>query len=102
MSKVTKIRKGLDIKLKGKAEKIMIQADPSEMYAVKPIDFPGLTPKLSVKEGHDVKAGSPLFFDKYKPEILFTSPVSGKVEAIVRGERRRILEVIIKAVGAVA
>ncbi len=97
MPKVIKIKRGLNIPIKGKAEKILVQADPSGMYAVKPIDFPGLTPKLTVKVDHEVKAGSPLFFDKYHPEVLFTSPVSGKVVSITRGERRRILEVVVKA-----
>jgi len=97
MPEVIKIKKGLDINLKGKAEKIFIQSDPSETFAVKPIDFTGIFPKLTVKVDHDVKAGSPLFFNKYKPEVIFTSPVSGKVIAINRGERRRILEVVIRA-----
>jgi Na+-transporting NADH:ubiquinone oxidoreductase subunit A len=97
MPKVIKIRRGLDIPMKGKAEKILVQAGPSEMYAVKPIDFAGLTPKLTVKVDQEVKAGSPLFFDKYHPEVLFTSPVSGKVVSVTRGERRRILEVVVKA-----
>lgn len=97
MTKITKIKKGLDIKLKGKAEKIFTKAERSDTYAVKPPDFQGLTPKLQVKVDYEVKAGSPLFFDKYNPDILFTSPVSGKVVAINRGERRRILEVVVKA-----
>lgn len=97
MPKVIKIKRGLDIPMEGKAEKILVQAEPSGMYAVKPIDFPGLTPKLAVKVDHEVKAGSPLFYDKYHPEVLFTSPVSGKVAAITRGERRRILEVVVNA-----
>lgn len=97
MSKVIKLKKGLDIRLKGEAERIIHQAELPDLFAVKPIDFPGLTPKLLVKPGDEVKAGSPLFFDKYKPEIVFTSPVSGKVEAVNRGERRKILEVLVKA-----
>jgi len=99
MPKVIRIKKGLDIKLKGKPEKIIIQTDPSEFYAVKPPDFPGLSPlpKLSVEVGSEVKTGSPLFFDKKRPDILFTSPVSGKVMAVNRGERRRILEVVIES-----
>ena len=97
MPKAIKIKRGLDIPIKGNAEKIVVQAAPSETYAVKPIDFAGLTPKLTVKVDHEVKAGSPLFFDKYHPEVLFTSPVSGKVVSITRGERRRILEVVVKA-----
>ena len=97
MSKVIKIRKGLDIKIKGKAEKIFMRAEPSELYAVKPVDFHNLIPKLTVKTGDEVKAGTPLFFDKNRPEVLFTSPVSGRVIAINRGERRQILEIVIKA-----
>jgi Na+-transporting NADH:ubiquinone oxidoreductase subunit A len=97
MSEVIKIRKGLDIILKGKAEKIFIRPGPAELYAVKPTDFHNLIPRLTVKVDSIVKAGTPLFYDKYHPEIYFTSPVSGQVTAINRGERRQILEVIIKA-----
>lgn len=95
MPKVIKIRKGLNIPISGEAEKVFTRAEQAEVYAVKPIDFPGLTPKLTVKEGDKVKAGSPLFFDKYHPEIMFSSPVSGEVNLIKRGERRKILEVIV-------
>ncbi len=99
MSKVIKIKKGLDIRLKGKAEKQLVESEMSASYAVKPTDFEGLTPKLLVKAGHEVKAGTPLFFDKYRPEILFTSPVSGKVLEVNRGERRKILEIIVEPDG---
>lgn len=99
MSEVIKIKKGLNINLQGKAEKVFIKADVAKTYAVKPTDFSGVTPKLSVNVGDEVKAGSPLFFDKYKPEIKFTSPVSGKVQEIIRGERRKILEVIVESDG---
>jgi Na+-transporting NADH:ubiquinone oxidoreductase subunit A len=97
MPKVFKIRKGLNIPLKGEAEKVFTRAELAEFYAVKPTDFHGLTPKLSVAEGDMVKVGTPLFHDKYRTDILFTSPVSGEVHLIRRGERRRILEVVIKA-----
>ena len=99
MSKVIKIRKGLDIKLKGTAEKIISQAEPATSYATKPIDFPGITPKLAARPDDKVKAGSVLFFDKLRPEIKFTSPVSGVVKAVNRGERRRILEVVVDSDG---
>ncbi|HYX05324.1 MAG TPA: Na(+)-translocating NADH-quinone reductase subunit A [Bacteroidales bacterium] len=97
MSNVIKIRKGLDIKLKGKAEKIFSKAGMSARYALKPTDFQGLTPKLKVNIDDKVKAGTPLFFDKYNPDVLFTSPVSGTVVEINRGERRRIEEVVVQA-----
>ena len=97
MSEVKKIKKGLDIRLVGKAEKVLEKADRSETYAIKPSNFPGLTPKLKVKVDTEVKAGDSLFFDKYCPEINFSSPVSGKIIAVNRGERRKILEVVIQA-----
>lgn len=97
MSEVYKIKRGLNIKLLGTANQTIENADRSETYAIKPTDFPGLTPKLKVKVDEEVKAGTPLFFDKYNPEITFSSPVSGKVIAINRGERRKILEVVVQA-----
>lgn len=91
-----KIRKGLNIRLQGTAEKIFTRAKNAELYAVKPTDFHGITPKLTIQVGDKVKAGTTLFFDKARPKIKFTSPVSGTIQLINRGERRRILEVIIK------
>ena len=99
MSEVIKIKKGLDIKMIGKADKIFIKAEPSQRYAVKPTDFKGLTPKVVVKPEDRVKAGTTLFFDKYRPEIKFASPVSGTVTEIRRGERRKILEVVVEQDG---
>ncbi|UCH15365.1 MAG: Na(+)-translocating NADH-quinone reductase subunit A, partial [Bacteroidales bacterium] len=64
---------------------------------VKPTDFHNLIPKLTVKTDDIVKAGTPLFFDKYHPEVYLTSPVSGRVTAINRGERRQVLQVVIEA-----
>ncbi len=96
MSNKIKIKRGLDIKLIGKAEKEVQELGLSAFYALKPTDFEGLTPKILVKEGETVKAGSPLFFDKYRPEVQFTSPVSGVVAEVIRGERRRVLEVVVK------
>lgn len=99
MSKVIKIKRGLDINLKGKAEKSITELPASKHYAVKPTDFPGITPKVVAKPDTEVKAGTILFYDKYNPEVKFTSPVSGKVSAINRGERRRILEFVIESDG---
>lgn len=97
MSKVIKIKKGLNISMLGTAEKIIKKADQAEFYAVKPTDFIGIRPKLVVKVGDKVKAGSPIFYDKFQPEVQFTAPVSGEIVEINRGERRVILEIVIKA-----
>ena len=97
MSEIVKLRKGLKIKLKGNAEKALETLPVPATVALKPTDFPGLTPKLSVKADRVVKAGDALFYDKYYPEIVFTAPVGGKVVSINRGERRKILEIVVEA-----
>ena len=97
MSKIIKLCKGLDIRLQGEAAKSIVNAPLAAEYAVSPLDFEGLTPKVLVKVGDKVEAGSPLFFDKKRPEILFTSPVSGTVAAVNRGEKRRVLSVVVTA-----
>ncbi len=95
MSKTIKIKKGLNIKLKGKPETMLQTASSADLYALKPSDFYGLTPRLSVKQDQEVKAGEALFTDKYNPEVNYVSPVGGKVSLINRGERRKILEIIV-------
>lgn len=97
MSKVIKLKRGLDIQLVGEAEKTVSQLPAGSTYALAPDSFPGITPKLLVAQGARVKAGTPLFFDKARPQIMFTSPVSGTVAEIRRGEKRRILAVVIDA-----
>lgn len=97
MSKTIKIRKGLDIKLFGEADKVKTSVDFAGNYAIKPSDFHGLVAKLHVKVGDKVKAGSVLFHDKYNEEILYLSPVAGEVTDIVRGAKRRLLEVRIQS-----
>ena len=97
MVNVMKLRKGLDINLQGKAEQTKIGLKPAGLYALQPDDFTGVVPKVVVKEGEQVEAGQALFVDKNHPEILFVSPVSGKVKAVVRGERRKVLAVQVEA-----
>ena len=97
MSKDIRIKKGLDIKLVGIAEKKTTNSSQSSVYAVKPEDFHGITPKLVAKEGADVKAGDTLFYSKSDERILFPSPVSGKVTEVIRGARRKVLAVKIAA-----
>ncbi len=91
MSKDIRIRKGLDIKLVGEAEKITVDATRSNVYAIKPDDFHGIIPKVIAKQGTEVKAGDPLFHSKSNDNILFPSPVSGEIVEIVRGAKRKIL-----------
>ncbi len=97
MSKNIPLRKGLDIKLEGAAELTLEKLSMASEYAVLPTDFEGITPKLLVKVGDTVEVGSSLFYSKSNERVLFTSPVSGTVKAINRGEKRKILNVVVEA-----
>ena len=97
MADTITIRKGLDIPIAGAAERRIVNALGIRTYAVKPTDFVGLTPRLMVEEGAIVTSGDALFCDKHDERILFTSPVSGQVKAIVRGEKRRLEAVVVEA-----
>ena len=99
MSSSIKLKRGLNIRIEGEAEKIFGADIQSTLYGVKPVDFPGLTPKLDVRPGDSVQAGSPLFHDKVHPEIKYTSPVSGNVLMVTRGDRRKLLEVVVEKKG---
>ncbi|GAB3175404.1 Na(+)-translocating NADH-quinone reductase subunit A [Telluribacter humicola] len=93
MGKAIKLRKGYDINLVGKAEYVLTPLPMSDVVAIKPTDFKSVVPKLMVEVGQEVLAGQPVFFDKANPAIKVASPVSGEVAEIVRGEKRRILEI---------
>ena len=95
MRHIIKIKKGLDIPLGGIPEREILDLRSVERYAVKPPDVVGFTPRLCVAEGNTVSAGQPLVQDKLDERLFLPSPVSGTVEAIVRGEKRRLLEVIV-------
>ncbi|MBU2972761.1 Na(+)-translocating NADH-quinone reductase subunit A [Zobellia sp. B3R18] len=97
MSKDIRIKKGLNIKLVGAAEQTTSKAVLSNVYAIDLNDFHGVTPKMLIKQGAEVKAGEPLFYNKNKESMLFVSPVSGELVEIVRGARRRILSLKILA-----
>jgi Na+-transporting NADH:ubiquinone oxidoreductase subunit A len=97
MSKAISIRRGMNIKLKGEAEKVLQPVQVNGTFSISPANFHGVNPKLVVKEGDTVNAGDAVFFSKDDSRIMFTTPVSGKIEAVVRGEKRKILEVRIKA-----
>lgn len=99
MANLIKLRKGLDINLKGKPVREMLDVKPAAGYALCPDDFTGVTPKVVVKEDQMVKAGEPLFIDKNHPEVKFVSPVSGKVTMVERGARRKVLSVRVAAEG---
>lgn len=93
-----KLKKGYDIRIAGKAEKSVAETS-AKRYALKPTDFRGVVPKLEIAIGDHVKAGSVVFHEKKNSDIKFTSPVSGTLVEVIRGERRRVLEIVIEADG---
>lgn len=93
MSKDIRIKKGLNINLIGAAEQTTTKAVSSNIYALNLEDFHGITPKMFLKEGAEVKAGEPIFYNKNNEKMLFVAPVSGELVEIVRGARRKILTI---------
>ena len=97
MANVSKLRKGLDINLKGKAAQEYFSVKEPGFYSLVPDDFTGVTPKVVVKEQEYVMAGGPLFIDKNHPELKFVSPVSGVVTSVERGAKRKVLNIVVEA-----
>ena len=97
MANLIKLRKGLDINLKGKAAAEVVAVKEPGFYALCPDDFTGVTPKVVVKEQEYVMAGGPLFIDKNHPELKFVSPVSGVVTSVERGARRKVMNIVVEA-----
>ena len=97
MSNNIYLKKGLNLPISGEAAQNTKKVLVPDVVAIKPTDFRGLVPKLLVREGDKVLAGTPVLADKMSQNILFASPVSGTVAEVVRGEKRKLLEVRIKA-----
>ena len=95
MSKDIKIKKGLNIRLKGEAEKTLSKAPRSRTFVIRPSEFHLITPKLLLKEGAKLKAGDVIFYSKTEEKIKFVSPVSGIIQKIERGAKRVITEIVI-------
>ena len=97
MSNDIRIKNGLTINLKGAPENIIKKASFPKFVSINPSNFHLITPKMEVKVGDKVQMGDPVFYSKNNPEIKFCSPVSGTITDIVRGAKRRILEILIKS-----
>ena len=97
-----KIKKGLDLPIVGVAEREITYAHDIGSYAVRPTDYVGLVPRLLVAEGDRVSAGEALLCDKNDERVRFVSPVSGVVKRVVRGEKRKLLAVVVERDGDMA
>lgn len=88
-----KVKKGLDLQLEGQAQNTLDPALFRTEVALQPEDFHGVVPRVVVKEGESVLAGTPLFVDKATQRVKFVSPVSGIVTQVERGDRRKVLSI---------
>lgn len=97
MDNVINLKRGLDLKIQGGVPAGCGVAEvEAKLFAICPDDFPGLVPKMEVREGDAVACGAPLMCDKNASDIKLVSPVDGVVERVVRGDRRKILRVEVR------
>lgn len=92
-----KLRKGLSLPILGEPRNEVSNADPVTSFGIIGSDYFDLKPSLSVAEGDQVRAGSPILVDKRTPGVNVVSPVAGRVRAINRGARRKLISVVIDA-----
>lgn len=97
MASKIKLKKGLNIPIEGEAPANIVGNIKPDIIRIYPEDFPGLSLKVRVKVGDHVKAGTPILHDKNNENLIFASPVSGEVIAVTRGEKRKLLDITIKA-----
>ena len=97
MSNNIVLKKGLNIPLAGVPRLAVKRTVTPVTVAVQPSDYKGLNARLLVREGDKVLAESPVLADKKNPDVLVTSPVSGTVKEVVRGDKRKLLAVLVDA-----
>ncbi|MFC3283226.1 Na(+)-translocating NADH-quinone reductase subunit A [Litchfieldella rifensis] len=90
------VKRGLDLPIAGAPEQRIEDARPVRHVAVLGTDYVGMKPTMEVREGDSVKLGQLLFTDKKIAGVRFTAPAGGEVVAINRGEKRKLLSVVIK------
>lgn len=99
MANVVKLKSGLSLCLAGAAAPKVEKTVVSDTVAIIPDNYHGVVPKVVVKPGDMVKVGTAVMYDKNHPEVQFVSPVSGEVVAVERGERRKVMKIVIKSDG---
>lgn len=92
---LVKIQHGLDLPLDGEPEPRIEPAARVASVALSGLDYVHLRPTMLVAEGERVKLGQTLFTSKANAAVCFTAPAAGRVRAINRGAKRRLLSVVI-------
>lgn len=94
-----KIKKGLDLPIAGAPAQVIEDSPTIRHVALLGEEYVGMRPSMMVSEDEHVKKGQILFEDKKNPGVVFTSPVSGKIVQIKRGERRVFQSIVIEIEG---
>ena len=94
-----KIKKGLDIPIKGEPEKVIEDAAAVRTVAAVATDVSGIRPRMAVQVGDKVRLGQVLYHDKRNPDVPFTAPGAGEVIEVNRGARRALQSVVIRLDG---
>lgn len=94
-----KIKKGFDLPLAGRAEQVLADAAEPAHVALETAEFPGIKPKVLVKEGDRVQTGQPVFLNKLDRDVVWCSPATGTVKEVVFGPRRFLERVVIERTG---
>lgn len=92
-----KIKKGLTINITGEAKKTTTKVPHTKTFEIIPDHYHGIIPKMDVKGGEKIQAGTPIFHSKIDPTMNIVSPISGTVREVVRGERRKVMKIILDA-----
>ncbi len=85
--------RGLELPIAGWPEQAVFDGAQPSVAGVVGEDWPGIKPRVVVREGEQVKVGQPLLYDKRNPDVPITSPAGGTVTTIARGDRRKLLSV---------
>jgi Na+-transporting NADH:ubiquinone oxidoreductase subunit A len=91
-----KISKGLNLPISGEPEQAVAGSPKVRRVAIVADDFPGMKPRMAVKEGDAVKRGQLLFENRKEEGVLFTSPGAGRVVGVHRGRRRALQSVVVE------
>jgi len=94
-----RITKGLDLPITGQPEQTINAGPVVGQVAIIGADYIGMKPTMLVQPGDRVKEGQPLFSDKKTEGVVFTSPASGTVAEVNRGDRRVFQSVVIDVDG---
>lgn len=92
---VHSINKGLNVPIAGSLKQEIRDTASHTEVAIMAQDYFLMKPRMVEAVGATVRRGQPLFEDRKNPGVFFTSPASGTVKAINRGERRALISYVI-------